>query len=63
MATQTGKAMRKQFGTRYAAKRAKARRHGRKRFGQLDVSEKRGNAAPWRAGLPEGFVNAAEPGE
>jgi len=48
--TQTGKKMRRQFGTRAAAKRAKARKASRKRFGELPVSEKKGNAAPWRSG-------------
>jgi len=51
--TQTGKKARRQFGTRYAAKRAKARRRSRKRFGALPVSESRGNAAPFRSGLPD----------
>jgi hypothetical protein len=41
--TQTGKAMRRQFGTRYAAKRAKARKPKRKLFGTLPISMKAGN--------------------
>lgn len=46
----TGKKARGQFGTRAAAKRAKARKHKGKDFGLLPVSEMRGNAASWRGG-------------
>jgi len=48
--TSTGKAARKRYGTRYSAKRAKARRGARKRFGQLPVSVARGNIGPWQTG-------------
>lgn len=46
----TGKKARKAHGTRFAAKRAKARRGGRKQFGQLPISVSKGNA--------EAFVRA-----
>jgi len=52
--TNTGKKARQQYGTRAAAKAAKRaknrRRASRKCFGQLPVSEKRGNAIAWRSG-------------
>ncbi len=40
----TGKHARKRYGTRVAAKQAKARRGRRKKFGQLPVSVSKGNA-------------------
>jgi len=40
----TGKAARRQFGTRAAAKRGKTRRPKRKSFGKLPISASRGNA-------------------
>jgi hypothetical protein len=46
----TGKRPRKQFGTRAAAKRAKARKHTTKRFGKLMFSEKNGTAEALRLG-------------
>lgn len=41
---QTGKRARKQFGNRYAAKSAKARRGSRKDFGKLKYSMSAGTA-------------------
>ncbi len=40
----TGKHARKRYGTRVAAKQAKARRGRRKKFGTLPVSVTKGNA-------------------
>lgn len=48
----TGKAARKQFGTRSSAKRAKRRKRERKAFGSLPWSVIRGNA--------ESFVRASK---
>lgn len=42
--TSTGKAARRQHGTRFAAKRAKTRRATEKKFGHLDFSVERKNA-------------------
>lgn len=39
-----GKHARKRYGTRFAAKRAKAKRGRRRNFGKLPVSASRGNA-------------------
>lgn len=44
MATTTGKAARKRYGTRFAAKAAKARTRARKVFGKLPISMVAGNA-------------------
>jgi len=53
----TGKAARKRYGTRAGAKQRREagarKKRNRKRFGELPVSEKRGNAKPWREGMPE----------
>lgn len=43
----TGKAARKRYGTRAAAKRAKGRKRTRKQFGKLPVSNSKGNASSW----------------
>ena len=43
----TGKAARRKFGNRFAAKAAKTRRPQRKAFGKLNVSVQRGNAEAW----------------
>lgn len=43
----TGKKARRAHGTRFAAKRAKARKKKTKTFGALPVSVVRGNAEAW----------------
>lgn len=61
----TGKAARKRFGTRFAAKAAKATRAqgrkkgNRKQFGKLPVSNARGNAAQFVTNN-SGFVEVTD---
>ena len=47
MATTTGKAARKRLGNRYACKRSTRAKNTERKFGELPVSEKKGNAQEW----------------
>ena len=47
MATTTGKAARKRLGNRYACKRSTRAKNTEKKFGELPVSDKKGNAGEW----------------
>ena len=47
MATTTGKAARKRLGNRYACKRSTRAKNTEKKFGELPVSNKKGNAEEW----------------
>jgi hypothetical protein len=48
--TATGKKARARLGTRYDAKRAKARRKRKRTFGKLPYSDSKGNVAGWQTG-------------